>query len=181
MKQMDFVTKKIGDATYYIRPFPAFKAANISGELASVLAPIISGIAPLLGDVKVGSGSEGDVKEATEKATKNFLDMDIEEVIPPLSKALSQIDGDKVEHLARRLIIDYENVNVKSKETDGESVKLDDDLANEIFCRDLMDMLRLCIEVVRINFGSFFENPASLFGDQTASLLATPTTKNGEN
>ena len=37
MKQMEVTEKKIGDNTFYIKPFPAFVAVNISGDLASVV------------------------------------------------------------------------------------------------------------------------------------------------
>ena len=37
LKQMEAQKVNIGDNTFYIKPFPAFKAANITGDLASVL------------------------------------------------------------------------------------------------------------------------------------------------
>ena len=33
MKQQETTQKTIGENKFYIRPFPAFRAANISGEL----------------------------------------------------------------------------------------------------------------------------------------------------
>lgn len=39
MKQMEITKKEIGENTFYIKPFPAFVAVNISGELVSVLSP----------------------------------------------------------------------------------------------------------------------------------------------
>ena len=39
MKQMEVTEKQIGESTFYIKPFPAFTAVNISGELAAILSP----------------------------------------------------------------------------------------------------------------------------------------------
>ena len=47
MRRMQTIEKVIGENTFYIRPFGAFAAANISGELAALLSPILAGIAPL--------------------------------------------------------------------------------------------------------------------------------------
>lgn len=46
MRRMQTIEKVIGENTFYIRPFGAFAAANISGELAALLSPILAGIAP---------------------------------------------------------------------------------------------------------------------------------------
>ena len=95
MRRMQTIEKVIGENTFYIRPFGAFAAANISGELAALLSPILAGIAPLFGGLDTGdNGSD---------AEANPLDMDIEEAMPAISSALSTISGDKVERMMRRL------------------------------------------------------------------------------
>ena len=43
MRRMQTIEKVIGENTFYIRPFGAFAAANISGELAALLSPILAG------------------------------------------------------------------------------------------------------------------------------------------
>ena len=48
LKQVEPTMVEVDGMKFYIRPFPAFKAANISGELASVLAPLLSGVFALL-------------------------------------------------------------------------------------------------------------------------------------
>ncbi len=179
-KRMETTKKKIGEATFYIKPFAAFTAANISGELASMLAPMLGGLAPMLKDTKVGDAA-GDAS----KAQADVMDMEMDELLPAISSALIDIDGDKVEHLMTRLLVQYGNINVASPETDNDVVPLDMDLANEIFCGSLTDMLRLCIEVVRINFGGFFESVAGLSGnllsDTKSEKTAKPGTKSTEN
>ena len=42
MRRMQTIEKVIGENTFYIRPFGAFAAANISGELAALLSPILA-------------------------------------------------------------------------------------------------------------------------------------------
>lgn len=148
MKQMEVTKKRIGGNTFYIRPFPAFTAANISGELSSVIAPIIGGLSPLF---------EG-------RDSEEVLDMDIAQAIPSITAALGQLDGDKVEHLMERLLITSRNISVAGEATDGETVTLDMDLANEIFCGEIEDMVMLCVEVVKVNFGGFFKKVAGQSG-----------------
>ena len=87
MRRMQTIEKVIGENTFYIRPFGAFAAANISGELAALLSPILAGIAPLFGGLDTGDGGSD--------AAANPLDMDIEEAMPAISSALSTISGDK--------------------------------------------------------------------------------------
>lgn len=71
MRRMQTIEKVIGENTFYIRPFGAFAAANISGELAALLSPILAGIAPLFGGLDTGDGGSD--------AAASPLDMDIEE------------------------------------------------------------------------------------------------------
>ena len=62
MRRMQTIEKVIGENTFYIRPFGAFAAANISGELAALLSPILAGIAPLFGGLDTGDGgSENEI------------------------------------------------------------------------------------------------------------------------
>lgn len=44
MKQFTPVVKTIGNNKFYIRPFPAFTAAKMTGDLASVAAPLLAAI-----------------------------------------------------------------------------------------------------------------------------------------
>lgn len=152
MKQMEVVKKKIGGRTFYIKYFPAFVSANISGELSSTIGPLLGGLAPIL---KVDD-------------IRNLADLDVDQLIGPLVGALSSIQGDKVEHLIKRLIVNYKNVSVKCEETNEDVERLTEDLANEIFCGEIEDMLMLCVEVVRMNFGGFFKKAVTQFGGLTA-------------
>ena len=173
MKQMEVTEKKIGDSTFYIKPFPAFVAVNISGELASVLSPLLGGVAALVGS---NNGEEG-----SEDKPKNIMDVDVEDALPALTSAFSSISGDKFEHLMKKLLINNRNISVECEATDGEVKLLDYDLANEVFCGDVQDMYILCFEVIRLNFKGFFSKIGDRFGDLKGLLQKeAPTTKNGE-
>lgn len=173
MRRMQTIEKVIGENTFYIRPFGAFAAANISGELAALLSPILAGIAPLFGGLDTGDGGSD--------AAANLLDMDIEEAMPAISSALSTISGDKVERMMRRLLIDQQNISVQGEDTDGDTVILDKDLADEVFCGELQDMFILCYEVIKLNFKGFFKRVGIRSGSLIDKLRkGTPTSENGE-
>ena len=173
MRRMQTIEKVIGENTFYIRPFGAFAAANISGELAALLSPILAGIAPLFGGLDTGDGGSD--------AAANPLDMDIEEAMPAISSALSTISGDKVERMMRRLLIDQQNISVQGEDTDGDTVILDKDLADEVFCGELQDMFILCYEVIKLNFKGFFKKIGAQFGSLKELLQnQAPNTGSGE-
>ncbi len=165
MKQMEVKEKKIGENTFYLTPFPAFTAANISGELAVIITPMISALAPVFGG----------------KSMDNVLDMEMEDALPAFSDAFSALSGDKVERLMKKLLIDHKNITVDNPET-GKTEVLNLDLANEVFCGDVQDMFLLCFEVVKINFGGFFKKLGAQFGNLQGLLKAgTPSTESTEN
>lgn len=150
MKQLERVKKVIGDNTFYIRPFPAFKAANLSGELFSTLVPIIGGLLPAF------SGN-----------AENITDQEVEAVMPAFSSAMSTLSGDKIESLMKKLLIDSENISVGGEDS-LELLTMDD--ANELFCGDVQDMYILCFYVIQINFKGFFKRLKDQFGDQITAL-----------
>ena len=165
MKQTDKKMKVIGGRTFYIGYLPAFKAANVSGELSAVVGPLLGGLAPAF---KVN-----DVRE--------LANVKVEDLLTPLASALSNVDGDKVEHLIKRLIITYENISVKCQETGNQVEILSEDLANEIFCGEMQDMLLLCIEVVKMNFKSFFKKGADQFGELRSKISDLQMQNDSEN
>ena len=180
MKQMEVTEKKIGENMFYIRPFPAFTAVNISGELVSTLSPLLGGVVAAVGNDN-GNGNEGKGDDA-EKKSKNILDADINEAMPVITSAFSGISGDKFERLMKKLLIDNKNVSVECEATDGDVKLLTYDLANEVFCGDVQDMYILCFEVIRLNFKGFFSKIGDRFGTLTGLLKTeAPGTKSMEN
>lgn len=164
MKQLQTFEKQIGETRFFIRPFKAFIAARLSAELINLVSPILSMIAPMIGEIS----EDGEV---------NIMDMDAEKVFNSASPALSKLDGDKLESVMKTLLVTYNNVSAEGPDTDGQVAVLTQDLADEIFCSDLQGMFILCFEVVRINYGSFFKK----LGDQSGSLkamLRSPMLKN---
>lgn len=168
MKQLDPVQKKIGSNDFFIKPFPAFTAAKLSGELAALVAPLIGSLAPAFG----GESEETDL-----------MNVEVEKVMPNIGNAFSSLSGDKFERLMKELLITNRNVSVEGPDTDGEVKLLTYDLANEVFCGEVQDMYILCFEVIRLNFNGFFKKLGDRFGN-LKGLLANrevPSSKNTEN
>lgn len=165
MKQLEVTQKTIGEATFYIKPFPAFTAANISGELANVIAPLFGGVASAVGGEK----------------TSDLMNMEIEDAMPALAQAFSGISGDKFERLMRKLLIDSKNISVECEATQAEVKVLTYDLANEVFCGEVQDMYILCFEVIRLNFNGFFKKIGARFGDLQGLLTGSPKSENTES
>ena len=159
MKQHDVKQeRKLGGNTFYIRPFGAFKAANMSGEILSLITPILAGIAPVVAGAKV---TDDEV---------SLLDMDAEKVAPHLSNAMSGISGDKLELLLKKLLTDYKNVSVEL-EGKKEAQILTEDLANELFCGDAQDMFILAFDVIKANYSRFFQKLGGQYGKAINAFL----------
>lgn len=153
LKQMEPTKVEVGGNAFFIRPFPAFKAANLTGELASVLSPLLGAIVPLIG---AGEGND------------SIMDMDIEKVGEKVAEGVLgsiNISGDKIESLMKKLLLGG-NIAVEYEDENGETQqdRLDKDLADELFCANVQDMFVLCVHVVRLNFQGFFERIAGLSG-----------------
>ena len=147
MKQLEPTIEKVGGKKFYITPFPAFKAANLTGELASVLAPLLGVLAPLVNDGSLMDVDAGKAAEAMANCTA--------------------IDGDKLERLMQKLLLGgHIVVEVPNEDGEDEGQRLDMDLANEIFCGEVQDMFVLCFHVIKLNFNGFFKKFASLSGKE---------------
>ncbi len=169
MKQLESRSVTIGENTFYIRPLPAFKAANMSGELVALAAPLLSGLAPLLS------------KAAPGDAGTSVLDVDMKEAAPSITAAFSTLSGDKLELLLKHLLITGRNVSV---EMPNEKVQLlTEDIANEVFCEDVQDMFILAYRVIQTNYSGFFKKLGNLFGPAADALaqMVTPRSGNMEN
>lgn len=150
LKQLEQTVAKVGDHDFYITPFPAFKAANLTGELASVLAPLLGALAPLVNE--------------TEGENKDLGDIDAGKAASAIGSC-TNISGDKLELLMRKLLIGgHIVVEVENEDGEIEPHKLDMDLANEVFCGDVQDMFALCFHVIKLNFNGFFKRFAALSG-----------------
>lgn len=172
MKLMEPRSVIVGENTYYIRPIPAMKAANMSAELAALAAPLLAGLAPIMAmaDGKKEDGS-----------SKGLFDIEVTDAAPAIGEAFSSLSGDKLELLLRHLLITGGNISV---EIPGQRVQpLSEDLLNEIFCMDVQDMFILAFEVIRTNYNGFFEKLGGRFGRVVGDLMkmATPSQQNMAN
>ena len=129
MKRLTPVVKEIGDNKFYIRPFSAFTAANMTGDLANVATPILAAIAPL-------------VVKAVGSEDKKVLDTDVAEMAPSMQGAFSGLSGDKLERLSMKLLIEHQNISVETPESEKAKL-LTKDLADELFCGEVEDMFVL--------------------------------------
>lgn len=172
MKRMEVTEKVIGENKFYLKPFPAFAAVNISGELAATLTPILGGLASVV--------STEDGNSIKEKAA-GLMDVDIDEALPVFTKSLSGLSGANLERLMRKLLVESGNISVQCEATGGEVQVMSKELADEVFCGDVQDMFILAFEVIRLNFNGFFKKIGDLFGIQEQDQKETPITDDGEN
>lgn len=152
MKRFEPKEVIVSDRTFHIFPFGAFKAANLSGELAQIAIPLLTAITAL------PSSEEGE----------NPLDRDLSELTPALASAFDSLSGDKVESLLKKLLTQSQNVSIDLE--NGETVVLTEDLVNEVFCCDIIGIYQLAFEVIRTNFGGFFEKLGNLSGSVTEKV-----------
>ena len=114
LKQLEPVEETIGEYKFYIRPFPALKAVNLTGELTSMLVPIFSALVPLV-----------------DEDTK-LEDVDVGKAAEALAKSIS-IDGNKLEKMIQKFLLGgHIAVELENEEGESEGYKLDMGLLNEI-------------------------------------------------
>lgn len=148
LKQLEPVEKMIGDYKFYIRPFPALKAANITGELTSILVPLFAALIPLV------------------EEEKELEDLDAGKAAEAIARSVS-FDGNKLEKLIQKLLLGgHIVVELENENEEPEGYKLDMDLLNEIFCGEIQNMFILCFYVIQINFSGFFGK----FADQSGKV-----------
>ena len=158
LKQMEPTKETVGGYNFYIKPFAAFKAATLTGELASVLAPLLGALAPLVSDQKEGS----------------LMDVDAAQAAEALSNC-TNISGDKMEKLMQKLLLGgHIVVELPDEEGEFKPERLDMDIANEIFCGEVQDMFILCFHVIKLNFNGFFKKIAGLSGKAGSAIPKKP-------
>lgn len=171
LRQTEPKKETIGDYNFYIKPFPAMVAANLTGDLASLLTPVLAALLPLVGSDKgAEEGGEGD---------GGLMDVDVDQAAASMAKSMDGFSGKKVESMMKKLLIAYKNVAVELPVEDEDGVEtgeydqeiLDMDIANEIFCGDVQDMFILAFCVIRLNFNGFFKRLAGPSGKAGEALV----------
>lgn len=176
LKQAMPTKVSVGDMEFYIRPFPAFKAANITGELASVLAPLLGMLAPLISEngngEKKGREHEAMEEGASGNGEESVLDLDAAKAAEAMANCPS-IDGERMERLMKKLLLGgHIAVELEDEEGAVEERRLTQDVADEIFCGDSQYLFVLCFHVIRLNYRGFFEKLSALSGK--AVSIRTP-------
>lgn len=169
LKQTEPVHKRIGDYDFYIRPFPAMVAANLTGDLASLLTPVLAALIPLVGNG--GNDEDG-------KGDGGLLDVDVNIAAASMAKSMEGFSGARVESMMKKLLVAHKNIVVELPVLDGDGVEtgeaeqetLDMDLVNEIFCGEVQDMFVLAVHVISLNFNGFFKKLAGRFGKAGEAL-----------
>lgn len=156
IKQADPHKAEIGGNTFYIYPFSAFASVNLTGELSSLVAPLLGTAAPMVMN------------------SDKPLDANISMIVSSLSSAFN---GDKLEAVMRKLLVAHGNVYVDVEDED-DPCQLNDDLVNLLFCCNTQDMFLLAAKVIEVNFSGFFEKLRTLFGSATRGR-GKKTTSNG--
>ena len=118
MKLQEPTEVVVNEKHYFIRPFPAFRAANISGEVIKVVVPIIGSVLPFV-------STSGDT---------SVLDTDLATIAPEITKAFESLSGDAVEKLLRDLLVRGNNIAV---DFNGETKPLTEDLVSKYGKLDL--------------------------------------------
>lgn len=150
MKQQEAVREAIGDYNFYIRPFPALTAANMTGDLAGLVTPMLGALAPLVG-------------KQLSKEDGNLMDTEVEEVAPAIAGAFSSLTGDKLENLMKKLLVNSKNISYEGI-NDEKLQLLTHDALDEIFCGNVQDMFILAFKVIKLNYSGFFGKLTSRFG-----------------
>ena len=85
--------------------------------------------------------------------------MDLKDAMPLVTGAFSTLDGDTIEKLFRKLLL-QQNISCSYIDSaTGEPVQtwLTQDVLDQVFCQNVDDMYRLAYEVINVNFKGFFK------------------------
>lgn len=144
---------ELGGNVFYIRSIPPFKSIKTLGDLQRLVSPIFSGIGK-----SFSNGSELDIEVLDE-------DLQSAEMIGRLMDGLfmslyKYVDGDTLEKTFK-LLLDPEYI---SMEVNGKSERLSEDLVNVTFEGNLLGMLELAYQVLRVNYADVFTTAVTRFG-----------------
>lgn len=171
LRQTEPKKETIGDYNFYIKPFPAMVAANLTGDLASLLTPVLAALLLLVKKDKKDEDSEN--------TDGGLMDIDVDQAAASMAKSMDGFSGQRVESMMKKLLVTHRNVVVELPQLDEDDIEtgeyeqeiLDMDLVNEIFCGDVQDMFILAFYVIRLNFNGFFKKLAGRFGKAGEELV----------
>lgn len=149
-------TVEIGGLTYSISKFDAFSGLKILGDLQKqFLAPLLSVIDGKESGGTTPPGADPESEAEKERRGAAFT----AQLMKGIEKVARDLDGDKLVAVAARLVSE-EHILV---DIDGQRRRLDAG-ARAMALADVSDLIELCLEVVRINFGPLVRRGAARFG-----------------
>lgn len=170
MKRTTPETVTVNDTVFFIFPFSAFTAANLSSEVIALIGPVIGSFLPLAGK-KTGNAQETDPDEQADPDEQGggILDreIDMEEAGKAVANAFRGLSGDKVERLLLKLLVD--NGNIAYENENGKRERLTPDMADELFCGNAQGLFVLAFHVIRVNYSGFFGKLPARFGNRLKS------------
>lgn len=143
MKQYQPTQVMVKGYRCYITRFGAIYATKIFGDLVKTLSPLLSLLTGL---------SEG----LDTQITPNMI-----------QEAFTALDGATLERYIHALLLDYENIMI---EHDGETERLTENVLNNLFMGQVDGIFSLMFEVIKDNYGSFFDSAESPFGKVLARV-----------
>lgn len=149
VKQAEVQEVQVGENLYYLRPFPAFKAVRMTGELSTIAGPVLASLAALA-----------------------VSDTDTADAVPAIVQAFQAISGDKLERLTKELLTANRNITVDVEGKEDAQI-LTEELANELFCCEVQEMFILAFRVIQLNFSGFFKKLQTQFGGAFGKLQST--------
>lgn len=147
--RFDVKNKKIGENTFYVRPLPPLTALRLYGDLQKTLTASLRG----------GLTTKGESDSITETLLNS--DINIGNIIAQLG---ANFNGEVLTQFTERLL-DKDYVSVKPK-GETEAVVLDEQMVNELFTGNILEMFKLEFFVIEVNFGDFFDLIPNLSGLQ---------------
>ena len=132
----------------------------------------VDGTDPIKSNTRIlYSEFDSDNNGTTSEKEKGLLDTDVSKVAPAMAQGLSSLSGEKLEHLLRELLTDYNNIAYKPTGSTVMPIPLTFDEANEVFCGDVQDMFVLAFYVIKKNFSGFFKKVSARFGLQNLGQM----------
>ena len=90
-----------------------------------------------------------------------------------ITGAFAALDGDKAEELLDKLLLRKGNISCQYRDQSGSMVQevLNQSLLDSLFCQNVDGLLRLAVEVIKVNYSGFFEKLLTQSGGLEKNLI----------
>lgn len=147
LAKFDVKEKKIGEHTYYVRPLPPFPAQALLGDMQAVITTAM--------------------KNSTANVDTHVQDLlDAQINVGNIIAGIGQnLKGDVLVKFSHRLLdSDYVSVRVKNANGETETVRMTEEVIDQLFTANLTEMLKLLYFIIEVNYGDFFALTPNLSG-----------------